>query len=136
MKIKDSNIDGSFYIFLKAFNNILNKHAPLNYLSIWEEKLSLKPQITKEILNSINNKSRIYRKYIRAKEPNKKINLYNDFKSYRNLYYKILKSSKARHYQEVFETNKLNLRKTCESVRELINVKAKKEGCINRIMKN
>ena len=121
MKIKDSNIDGSFYIFLKAFNNILNKHAPLNYLSIWEEKL---------------NKSRIYRKYIRAKEPNKKINLYNDFKSYRNLYYKILKSSKARHYQEVFETNKLNMRKTCESVRELINVKAKKEGCINRIMKN
>ena len=46
---------------------------------------------TKGILNSINNKIRLYRKYIHAKDPNRKINLQNDFKSYSNLFDKINK---------------------------------------------
>ena len=50
---------------------------------------------TKGILNSINSKIRLYRKYIHAKDPNRKINLQNDFKSYSNLFDKINKSKQC-----------------------------------------
>ena len=51
LEIENRNIDGSSDKFLKTFNYILDKHAPLKKLSIREKKLSLNPWITDGILN-------------------------------------------------------------------------------------
>ena len=37
------------------------------------------------------------------------------------------------HYQKYFETNKLNLRKTWEGIREVINIRKKKGQTINTL---
>ena len=37
------------------------------------------------------------------------------------------------HYQKFFQTNKLNLRKTCEGIREIINIKQTKCQIINAV---
>ena len=67
---------------IKKLNKILDKHAPFKKLSIQEEKLSKKPWITTEILNSIKNKNRLYRKVIRAKDQERITSLVNKFKLY------------------------------------------------------
>ena len=37
------------------------------------------------------------------------------------------------HYQKYFETDKLNLRKTWDGIREVINIRKKKEQTINTL---
>ena len=123
----------TFHFFNKKINEILDKHAPFKKLSIQDEKLSKKPWITTGILNSIKNKNRLYRKVIRAKDPERIRNLRNKFKLYRNKLDKILKASKSMHYQKYFETNKLNLCKTWEGIREVINIRKKKGQTINTL---
>ena len=80
LKIERGYVDYSFKIFNKKLNEILDKHAPFKELSIQEEKLSKKPWITTGILNSIENKNRLYRKVIRAKDPARITNFRNKFK--------------------------------------------------------
>ena len=94
-------------------------------------KLSYKPWITTGILNSIKNKKRIHRKVIRAKDPVRKTYLENKYRLYKNKLDKTLKTSKSMHYQTFLETNKLNLQKMWERIRELINIKKNKGQIIN-----
>ena len=132
LKIERGDVDYSFETFNKKINKILDKHAPFKKLSIQDEKLSKKSWITTGILNSIKNKNRLYRKVIRAKDPERIRNLCNKFKLYRNKLDKTLKASKSMHYQKYFETNKLNLCKTWEGIREVINIR-KKKGQTNKL---
>ena len=133
LKIERGDVDYSFRILNKKPNEILDKHAPFKKLSIQEEELSKKPWITTGILNSIKNKNRLYRKVIRAKDLVRITNLCNKCKLYRNKLDKILKASKSMHYQKHFEINKLNLRKTWEGIREVINIKKKNRQTINTL---
>ena len=123
-------------ILLRYFlrlNKILDKHAPLRKLSIQEDKLRKKPWITPDILTSVKNKNKLYRKYIRAKDPSRKNILHYEFKKHQNQIDKILKSSKALHYQRFFENNKLNLYKIWAGIKEIINVSAKQKQNISGI---
>ena len=89
--------------------------------------------ITPGILTSIKNKSKLYRKHIRAKDPYRKTILHNEFKKYRNQIDKIIKSSKALHYQRLFQNNKVSLYKTWAGIKEITNVSAKQKQIINGI---
>ena len=55
LKVNIGDVDFSFESFLKKFNEILDKNASYKKLSLQEVKLSYKPWITTEILNSIKN---------------------------------------------------------------------------------
>ena len=59
--------------------------------------------------------------------------LHNEFKKKKNQIVKIIKSIKALHYQRFFENNKLNLYKTWDGIKEIINVSAKQKQTINGI---
>ena len=87
----------------------------------------------RHLITSITNKNKLYRKYIRAKDPSRKNILHNEFKKHRNQVDKILKSSKALHYQRFFENNKLNLYKIWAGIKEIKNVSAKQKQNINGI---
>ena len=63
------------------------------------------------------------RKAIRAKDPVRKTNLENKYRLYENQLDQTLKASKSIHYQKSFEVNKLNLRKTLQGIRKVINIK-------------
>ena len=70
---------------------------------------------------------------IRAKDPVRITSFRNKFKLYRNNLDKILKASKSMHHQKYFETNKPNLRKTRDGIREVINITKKKGQTINTV---
>ena len=88
-----------------------------------ECKLKLKSWLTKGILTSINNKNKTYQKYCRAKDQNRKHELHTLFKQYRNSLNNIIKVSKANHYHQYFTTNKKNLLKIWEGIKETIHTK-------------
>ena len=133
LKLNLGSTNDSFEIFFEIFNKILDKHAPLRKLSIQEEKRKSKTGITPGILTSIKNKNKLYRKYIRAKDPCRKTILHNEFKKYRNQIDKIIKSSKVLKYQRFFENNKLNVYKTWTGIKEITNVSAKQRQNISGI---
>ena len=131
MKVNRGDVGFSFETFLKKFNEILDKHAPYKKLSIQEVKFSKEHWITTGILNSIKNENRIHRKVIRAKDPVRKTDLEKKYRLYKKQLNKTLKASKSMYYQKFFEVNKLNLQKTWEEIREVINIKKAKGQIVN-----
>ena len=105
-------------------------------MSLKEHKLKLKPWIMKGILTSINNKNKTYRKYCRAKDQNRKHELHTLFKQYRNSLNNIIKVSKANHYHQYFTTNKRNLLKVWERIKEIIHTKPRNKQSINSLRLN
>ena len=105
-------------------------------MSLKEHKLKLKPWIMKGILTSINNKNKTYRKYCRAKDQNRKHELHTLFKQYRNSLNNIIKVSKANHYHQYFTTNKRNLLKVWEGIKEIIHTKPRNKQSINSLRLN
>ena len=57
----------SFEQFLQKINSILDKLAPLKYMSRKQQNMS-KPRITKIILKSIKIKNTLHSKFCRAKD--------------------------------------------------------------------
>ena len=63
----------------------------------------------------------------------RKTNLENEYRLYETQLDKTLKASKSMYYQKLFEISKLNLQKTWEGIREIINIKQAKGQIINAL---
>ena len=123
LEIHSDDVDKPFETFFSTMKFIIDR--PLKKMSLKERKLKLKPWLTKGTLTSINNKNKSYRKYCRAKDQNRKHELHTLFKQYRNSLNNIIKVSKANHYLRYFSSNKRNLLKIWEGIKELIHTKPK-----------
>ena len=117
LEINNGDVDKSFESFITTVNSIIAEHAPLKKISVKERKRRAEPWITKGIITSINNKNKTYRKYCRAKNEIRRNELQNLFKKYRNSINKIIKVSKAKHYHQFFNINKVNLLKVWEGIK-------------------
>ena len=85
-------------------------------ISIKEKKQLEKPWFTKGILQSVEQKNIIYRKFIRNKETTSKEAFLQKFKHYKNLIYinKLLRINKTNFYKSFKENmgrNKISLTK-------------------------
>ena len=85
------------------------EHAPLKKISVKDRKLRAKPWTTKGMLTSISNKNKPYRKYCRAKNQTRRVELDKVFKKYRHSFNKIIKVSKAKCYHQYFNISKTTL---------------------------
>ena len=95
MKVNRGHADYSFEIFFKKFNETLKTHAPT-----LQEIISPKGKTLKKTLDNhwnikfFQNKNRIHRKVITAKDPVRKTNLENKYRLYKKQLEKTLKASK------------------------------------------
>ena len=64
-----------------------------------------------------------------AKDPINKDELANKVKNHRSTTLKLTRKNKANHFNKYFDDNKLNIFKTWEGIREIINIS--KKGSIN-----
>ena len=87
-------------------NNLLDKHAPFKEQANRKEKLRFTPLITKGILTSINQRDKIHKEIIKAK--NSQTKQQKLYKKYRNIIVELLKKTKESHYRKYFEDNKRN----------------------------
>ena len=64
LPLNSENINKSTEKFISKINNLINDWAPLKELSNAKQKLQSKPLITKEILKSIKNENKQYKKCV------------------------------------------------------------------------
>ena len=123
LNLEQKNVNLSFQIFQSTMENLLNEYAPFKPLSHKQQKEAKKPWITKGLLTSIKHKNKIYDKFCRAKDANRKKELYNTWKAYKNLILNLTRRSKESYYKTFFEENKLNSLKMWKAIKEIIHVK-------------
>ena len=102
-------------------NTILDKHWPLKKLSKQEILQRDKPWITKGLTKSIKIKNVTHEKMRRPKDSIRKEELCNTYKTYKNKITKLIRLSKANHYNRFFIENKTNLLKVWHGIKSVIN---------------
>ena len=95
------NANLAYNIFHKRFQFLLNKHAPLRFLSRKEVKLKRKPWVTKGILKSIKVKRNLLKFF--KKTSNQETFL--EYKLHRKTLNIFRKNSKNMYYKQYFENN-------------------------------
>ena len=105
-------------------------------MSIKNFKRRFKPWITLGIITSIKNRNIIQGKLLRAKDPKRRILLESQFKIYRNLLVTLIRKSKDNHFKTFFSDNKRNLCETWKGIRNIIQIKDKKDSFPSCILEN
>ena len=119
----DANV--SMDNFLSKFNELLDFHAPLKKISHKQFKQKFKPWISTFILSKIDEKNKSLRKYLRAKNPVHKNEMYSQFKALKNEVTFLIRTSKKEYYKQYFAKNKDNIKKIWKGIKEIINIKSK-----------
>ena len=100
---------------IQAYEDGIHKYSKLVKQS--RRSTPFKSWVTPAILCSINNKNKLYRKYI--KSPTVKNE--NNYKRYRNLLTNILRDAKSHYFEQALLENKNNDKKTWQILNEVIN---------------
>ncbi len=129
-EINDPNI--LFDKFFSVFISTLNAHAPIKKLTPKELKIFHKPWITKGILKSIKNRSKMYRQFFLFGD----INMQAYYKRYSNLLTHIKEKSKKLYYEKKFEDLKGNIKKTWKTINSIVNIRKSKRNTLTSIKSN
>ena len=115
--------------FIDIFRNLCDKHAPWTTRNKKPRK-GRKPWITQSIMKSIKQKHKLYSKVLASK--------FNDaahmkYKRYRNILTGVLRQSKKKYYDHLFEEYKGNSSKTWKTVNELLGKGCQSKQIIDKL---
>ena len=113
----------SFENFDTQVNEIINSHAPLKKLSKKELRINAKPWITEGIRKSIKRRDKLLRKYINMDDSDDKKQIYSRYKQLRNRIVALTKISKKLHYQNYFQNNSKDIKKTWNGIKQIIDLR-------------
>ena len=122
----DSNY--SFDNFISTVNSVLDKHMPWKKMNKKDFKLESKPWITRGILISIKRRDTLLRKYIACPDGDRKVDLHTQYRVLRNKIVALIRLSKKKHYQNYFNQNSADIKKTWKGIKSIINIKAASES--------
>ena len=106
--------------FLSKITKLIDMFAANKKLTKKEMKLQDKPWITKGILTASRKRDIIFRKFKRLKEPIKKREVHELYKTYRNMISSLIWRSKKNYMTKYFTKHSSNLRKTWNGIIILI----------------
>ena len=98
---------------------------PLRKLNKKEYKRRFKPWITDLILDKIDKKDRVFRKYMNCKDPHRKEVLNTEYKTLKHEITSLSRQNKKEYYSQYFTANTKNLQKIWKGIKEIINIKTK-----------
>ena len=87
-------------------------------------RLQAKPWITPGILKSIKRRDKLLRKYIQLKEPIRKTEVHSQYKALKKQIIAIIRQSKKNHFQNYFNDNAEDIRKTWIGIKNIINIRS------------
>ena len=142
LRINRDNVDLSAGRLLKKLHQLINFWAPIQKVSnrkkkmqnkLWftkglqkvsnrKKKMQNKLWFTKGLLKSIESKNKLFKKMCRTKDTLTRQELQIKVKIFKKYIIKLTRQSKANHFNNFFQENKLNLFKTWEGIREIINI--------------
>ena len=130
------NANDAFNELYEVTNEVIDRHIPARRLTDKEFKRRHKRWITLAILNSIGRKNKLYKKYIKCKNTVTRNQIFQEYKTLKNQITQIIRVSKKQHFARYFSANNNNLRKLCDGIKELVNIKPKNNASINYILVN
>ena len=130
------SVDKNVTTFYNEIDSILNIMAPLKKQTKKELRLENRPWITKGILISMRKRDALYKQLTKENNPIEKMLISNKHKKYRNLIVTLLRRSKANHYNNYFEQNKQNVKKTWDGIRSILSVTKKNPTKIDHLNYN
>ena len=78
-----------------------------------------------EVKKSIRTRDSLLKKFKKEKRPNKKSELYNDYKTLRNRIVSQIRQSKLDHPRKFFNDNMKNSKQIWNGIREIISLKSR-----------
>ena len=117
----DPNI--SFDSFFSKLDDLIKKHVSLK--KVLNKQRKSKPWITKGIRRSIQQKNKILKQYINAKNNKFKQQHFEKFKFLRNKLVELIRVSKRLHFREYFHKNLKNPKEIWKGIRDLVSLKEK-----------
>ena len=113
----------AFDKFEEVLHIVVNKFAPLKKASRKEKKLSQKPWVSRELLNLIKQKNKLF------KELHKKFDgdIFQKYKKQRNALNREIKRAKENYYKDLIDDSKGNSSTLWKIIGELANLKKKKK---------
>ena len=123
LQIPSRNPNLSFQLFLSKIDNLLDKHYPPKKLSKRELRTKSKPWITPRLSNYIKIKSKLYQQFCKTTNPERRKQLHESFRNYRNLTITLTRISKEKYYESLFKDNKKDSKKVWQCIWSIINVK-------------
>lgn len=130
--LNKSEVQHSFDEFSEIFNTLFQTFFPVLKTKFNKNIHKIEPFMTKGLLVSRCQKLKL--SSLSIKQPTE-LNI-NNFKSYRNIYNKLLTAAKKNYYESSLEENKYNLRKTWQILREATRKLNDKSSIINKIKAN
>ena len=125
IKTEDKDPNKSMDNFYQQINYLLDEFAPYKKITKKQFRLKSKPWINNEILIKINQRDKLFHKYCKEKNNNKRIELYNEYKLIRNIITKLKRNSKIEFYKNYFHTNTNKLSAVWKGIREIVNLNTK-----------
>ena len=111
LHLSRNDVNLSSELFLRKVEKLINFWAPLQKVSNKQKKLFNKLVLTSAILKSVEIKNRLHKRMCRANDPLHKEELVIKVKNYRNTILKLMRKSKANHFNKYFQDNKLKYSK-------------------------
>ena len=125
LEVNKNDVNHTTDRFFTKMDELMDKHLPLRKLTKKELKKRHKPWITDEILEMINRKDIIFKKYIKSKMETRKQELHNEYKQLKNSITELTRRKEKEHYDNYFTENKKNLQMVWKGIKEIINIKSK-----------
>ena len=108
LSLEKNDPDFSFHRFFDKLTILIDSHVPLKKISKRQQNNLSRPWMTNEIKKSIRTRDSLLKKFKKEKRPNKKSELYNDYKTLRNRIVSQICQSKLDHYRKFFNDNMKN----------------------------
>ena len=135
MEIKKNDVNVSFNSYLSKVNSLIMSHVPMKKLNEQQQKFIQKHWFTTAIQNSIYQKNKLLKKYIKCQNSVTKNDLYREYKSYRNKLLTNTKGSERKYYNDYFRANLKNIKNTWKGIKSIISLKCK-DSDIPKIIKD
>nr|CAI5850632.1 unnamed protein product [Callosobruchus analis] len=124
----ETNAETSTTNFIESFTNMI-KSCTKEY-KICNKKVKLKPWITEGLILSIRKRDQL--KKLWSQNPNNII-MQNNYKQYRTILSNLIKKTKYQYYKNKLQSNKGDIKKTWDTIKEVTNEKTNKRD-INIIL--
>ena len=118
-------IDGSFELFNSKICQLIDQYLSIVKLSKRQIKTRIKPWITQGICKSMSKRDFYLRKFIKAKDPVRKSNFHNSFKSYHNSIVSLCRHSKSNYFTAYLNRYSLDMQNVWSRVRSIISANVK-----------
>ena len=123
----DINPNENYALFSELLNNAREKHLPPKLVKFNRKKHTKSPWMTNNILNSINMKNKLYKRFIQCDIQNDILynNSKNEYRAYRATLRKNIREAKRVYFIRKFKNCKNDIRKTWSVINDTLTTKSK-----------